>query len=193
MIRKWKLTEHELLVLGALAHVVEVSDAGDFGFVTFAGHRRENANVFAYAARPHVIVVRSLARTSTNNHTYVCNTKLSSISIKSATYSAVDTVKFVSRQGNNTRQVSDSYASTIEELLLLFCCSAVVQELVVIFWSEYVFSVRTLAEDDGAAANLLCYNFKNLLRQTTQKCNIWFFIDSERKWQQALTIANLWL
>ena len=55
-----RLTKHELLVLGTLAHAVEVSDAGDLGLVALAGHRRENANVFAYTTRPHVIVVRSL-------------------------------------------------------------------------------------------------------------------------------------
>ena len=64
-----ELTEHELLVLGTLAHAVEVSDAGDLGLVALAGHRRENANVFAYTTRPHVIVVRSLVYTRT---VYVC-------------------------------------------------------------------------------------------------------------------------
>ena len=39
--------------------------------------------------------------------------------LKSATYSAVDTVKFVRRQYHDIRQVPDSYASTIEELFII--------------------------------------------------------------------------
>lgn len=37
-----------------------MANAGDFGLVTLTGHRREYANMFAYAARAHVVVVRSL-------------------------------------------------------------------------------------------------------------------------------------
>ena len=55
-----KLTQHELLSLGALAHAIVVANARDFRLVTFTGHRREDANMFAYAARSHVVVVRSL-------------------------------------------------------------------------------------------------------------------------------------
>ena len=103
-----------------------MANAGDFGLVTLTGHRREYANMFAYAARAHVVVVRSLVyvicklqKNEIANVDKICHMKwLTALSMQSNLFAGSTTISDRSRMPKQKQKIESSVHSKWYEMRL---------------------------------------------------------------------------